>query len=191
VPKIVDHDAYRAELIEGSADLFVQHGYAGVSMRRVAKAVGVSTGTLYHYFPSKEALFEATVKHVIGRNAAAAVAAFEPQMAAGLRLGVRDILAFLVLQEEKQMAEFVVLMDYWRLHPEGREALRPALKEAHYAYAGIITGLLGTPDPGVGEFALSILFNILEMRWLHGPDFPVERLLQLLEELVAQHGTPQ
>lgn len=187
MPKIVDHDAYRAELVAGSAALFGHHGFAGVSIRKVAKALGVSTGTLYHYFDSKEALFEATVQHVIGRNAEAARQVFEPQVAMGVRLGVRDLLSFLLLQEEQQMSEFVVLMDYWRLHPDGRDALRPALRQAHDTYARIVAGLLGTDDLGVGELVLSVLFNILEMRWLHGPDFPVERQVVLLEALVAHH----
>lgn len=184
MPKIVDHAAYRSELIEGSAALFGRDGFAGVSMRRVAQTLGVSTGTLDHYFESKEALFQATVEYVIGRNAQVAVEVLQPQVANGLRLKVRDLLAFLITQEEQHMAEFVVLMDYWRLHPDGRDALRPALRAAHYAYADIIAGLLGVADQAVGELVLSVLFNILEMRWLHGPAFAAERQVALLEALV-------
>jgi AcrR family transcriptional regulator len=58
MPKIVDHDRYRKELLTKSFDLFAEKGYATVTMRQIAQALGVSTGTLYHYFPSKEVLFE-------------------------------------------------------------------------------------------------------------------------------------
>jgi AcrR family transcriptional regulator len=58
MPKIVDHDRYRKELLSQSFDLFAEKGYATVTMRQIAQALGVSTGTLYHYFPSKEVLFE-------------------------------------------------------------------------------------------------------------------------------------
>ena len=188
MPKIVDHEAYRVELVEGSADLFSKHGFGSVTMRGVAKALGVSTGTLYHYFPSKEALFEASVEYVVRRNAEVAIELLQPQLARGLRMGPREVLAFLIAQEEQQIAQFVVLMDYWRLHPEGRDALRPAIKQAHYAYADIVAGLLGSEDRGLGELVLSVLFNIIELRWLHGPDFPVERQIVLLEQLVAMRA---
>jgi AcrR family transcriptional regulator len=61
VPKVVDHQAYRAELIAKSFVLFAEHGYAALTMRELAKGLRVSTGTLYHYFPTKEELFHQLV----------------------------------------------------------------------------------------------------------------------------------
>ena len=57
MPKIVDHDIYRQELLQRSTQVFVSRGYGEISMRDIASAIEVSTGTLYHYFPSKEDLF--------------------------------------------------------------------------------------------------------------------------------------
>jgi AcrR family transcriptional regulator len=37
--------------------LFANSGFSGVSMRHVAKAVGVSIATLYHHFPDKQTLY--------------------------------------------------------------------------------------------------------------------------------------
>lgn len=51
----------RTSLAERSVEAFAREGFAAVSMRRLADELGVSTGTLYHYFPNKEALFEAAV----------------------------------------------------------------------------------------------------------------------------------
>jgi len=53
MPKIVDHDAYRDELIERYFDDFAQRGYNDVTMREIAAKLNISTGTLYHYFPSR------------------------------------------------------------------------------------------------------------------------------------------
>ena len=36
--------------------LFTQHGYAAVSMRQIAKEVGVQAGALYNYIPDKQSL---------------------------------------------------------------------------------------------------------------------------------------
>lgn len=57
MPKVVDHDRYRKELLTGCLDLFAERGYGSITMRQIAKGLGVSTGTLYHYFSSKESIF--------------------------------------------------------------------------------------------------------------------------------------
>jgi AcrR family transcriptional regulator len=54
MPKIVDHDLYREEMLEKCFHLFSRKGYSNVTMRELAVEIGVSTGTLYHYFPTKE-----------------------------------------------------------------------------------------------------------------------------------------
>ena len=43
-------------LLEATARVLVKHGYDGLSTNRVAEAAGVSIGSLYQYFPSKEAM---------------------------------------------------------------------------------------------------------------------------------------
>ncbi|MCU0847514.1 MAG: TetR/AcrR family transcriptional regulator [Spirochaetes bacterium] len=54
MPKIVDHDIYREEMLEKCFHLFSRKGYSNTTMRELAVEIGVSTGTLYHYFPTKE-----------------------------------------------------------------------------------------------------------------------------------------
>jgi AcrR family transcriptional regulator len=53
MPKTVDHDAYRKELLRKCFDLFGRRGFSNVTMRQIGREIGVSTGTLYHYFPTK------------------------------------------------------------------------------------------------------------------------------------------
>lgn len=54
MPKIVDRAVYREEMLEKCFHLFSRKGYSNVTMRELAVEIGVSTGTLYHYFPTKE-----------------------------------------------------------------------------------------------------------------------------------------
>jgi AcrR family transcriptional regulator len=51
--------AKRRQVLDGARRVFLCQGFDGASMGEIAKAAGVSKGTLYTYFPSKEALFEA------------------------------------------------------------------------------------------------------------------------------------
>ncbi|WP_264049273.1 TetR/AcrR family transcriptional regulator [Methylobacterium flocculans] len=49
----------RRQILDGARAVFMAAGFDGASMGEIAKAAGVSKGTLYVYFDSKEALFEA------------------------------------------------------------------------------------------------------------------------------------
>ena len=51
------------ELLEAALALFVEKGFAATRAEEVARRAGVSKGTLYLYFPSKEELFKAVVRH--------------------------------------------------------------------------------------------------------------------------------
>jgi len=54
--------AKRRQIIEGARAVFLAQGFDGASMGEIARQAGVSKGTLYVYFDSKEALFEAIVE---------------------------------------------------------------------------------------------------------------------------------
>jgi AcrR family transcriptional regulator len=51
--------AKRRQIMEGARVVFLAQGFDGASMGEIARQAGVSKGTLYVYFDSKEALFEA------------------------------------------------------------------------------------------------------------------------------------
>jgi TetR/AcrR family transcriptional repressor of mexJK operon len=51
----------RQRLLEAAGAEFQRHGLRGVSVDRIAAAAGVAKQTVYNHFPSKEALFEATI----------------------------------------------------------------------------------------------------------------------------------
>jgi AcrR family transcriptional regulator len=55
-------DERRRELLELGAELFARHSVAELSMARVARAAGISKALLYHYFPTKQAFFVATLE---------------------------------------------------------------------------------------------------------------------------------
>ncbi|GAA1083725.1 TetR/AcrR family transcriptional regulator [Nocardiopsis metallicus] len=58
----VDPAQYRAKrrhIMMAAAPLFAAHGLDGTSTARIREAAGVSSGTLFHYFPSKRAVFVA------------------------------------------------------------------------------------------------------------------------------------
>lgn len=61
-------EARPGELLDAALDLFVEKGFAATRSEEVAARAGVSKGTLFLYFPSKEELFMAVVReNIVGR----------------------------------------------------------------------------------------------------------------------------
>ena len=59
-------DARPQELLDAALDLFVERGFAATRSEAVAARAGVSKGTLYLYYPSKEELLKEVIRqHVI------------------------------------------------------------------------------------------------------------------------------
>ena len=56
MPRIVDSDARRHEIVLGVLQVMITRGIESVSLRSVAAAAGVSMGRVQHYFASKEDL---------------------------------------------------------------------------------------------------------------------------------------
>jgi AcrR family transcriptional regulator len=59
-PRAADYDQHRARILQRAVHAFARSGYPSASMADLAQECGASKATLYHYFPSKDALlFEA------------------------------------------------------------------------------------------------------------------------------------
>jgi AcrR family transcriptional regulator len=55
-------DERRRQLLELGAQLFATHSFGELSMARIAGEAGISKALLYHYFPSKQDFFVATLE---------------------------------------------------------------------------------------------------------------------------------
>ncbi len=100
MPKKVNHAVYRLELADKAAEVFRQHGYKGIGLREIAREVGVSKSALYHYFPSKEALFLACAQHASRLNV-------KPGSSA-----VRDFLPGVKEWEPRFFGDLRIMLDY-------------------------------------------------------------------------------
>jgi AcrR family transcriptional regulator len=70
-------EATRGQLVAIAQRLFAERGYEDTSIEAVLREAGVSRGSLYHHFASKEALFEAVAENMeteVGEQTVAAAA---------------------------------------------------------------------------------------------------------------------
>ena len=63
MPKIVDHDSQRGKFAEAVIRLVAREGLEGLTMRAVATEAGLSYGSLFHYFDSKDDLLMHAVRY--------------------------------------------------------------------------------------------------------------------------------
>ncbi len=61
-PSVLNDKA--VQILQGAMQEFLQNGYAGTSMDKVAATAGVSKPTVYNYFKDKEGLFRSLVQYV-------------------------------------------------------------------------------------------------------------------------------
>ena len=102
-------DARPEEIVAAALDVFVEHGFAGARLEDVARRAGVTKGTVYLYFKSKEALFKAVVRQTI-----------VPAIAQG------EALAQAFTGSARELLERLV-REYWRLVGETALAGIPKL----------------------------------------------------------------
>jgi AcrR family transcriptional regulator len=103
MPKVVDHDARRAEVTEIAVSLVVEGGRSALTVRGVAEAAGVSTTVVSHYFADMVELLHAVYSFAVqrSRRRVQAVIASDPADVTGL------IEAVLPLDDERR--------DDWRI----------------------------------------------------------------------------
>ncbi|KFE66221.1 TetR/AcrR family transcriptional regulator [Hyalangium minutum] len=78
-------------ILEAAAHILVAHGFEDTTTRQVAERAGVSIGSLYQYFPSKEALITALFERQIQRVLDVCTEALQSQGSPSTQQVVRDV----------------------------------------------------------------------------------------------------
>ncbi len=144
MPKAVDHDLRRREVVELAARLIGEQGIAAVSFKALAEAAGASTAIVSHYFRNKRDLLEQTYRAVLGRSIdeqARLIGRFDATVAD---------LAYLMLPDRPEM------VTAWRISieffaealgdPEIRKEWEANLETAARNYERIIERSIGRGD---------------------------------------------
>jgi AcrR family transcriptional regulator len=164
MPKIVDHDAYRNELLQKYFDDFAHRGYNDVTMREIADSLGVSTGTLYHYFPTKKSILENMLQLASRRDISGAVASITEDTP--LEDRIRAFSSY-IMEKERWFADIVLLtIDYYR--QQNKEGGFEMVNEADSHYGNGVAEATGLPTE-LGFF-FTIFFNGLVFHRLAFPD---------------------
>jgi len=137
--------------------LFARHGYAAVSMRQIAKEVGVQAGALYNYTPDKQTLLFSLLKgHMDDLLAARAALPAGSDPAKALEQFVKFHIRFHL---DRPDAVFISYMELRNLEPANFDAIE-SLRRSYerdletILSAGVTAGLFDTPEPRVAAMAV-------------------------------------
>ncbi len=93
LPKQARSETTVEAIVEAAAQIFERHGYAAGTTNRIAERAGVSIGSLYQYFPNKDAILVALVH----RHIAEGTAVLQPHLERlGRGAGFDDVLPDIV-----------------------------------------------------------------------------------------------
>lgn len=177
----------RQAVLEAAQQLIQEQGYAGLSMRELARRSGLAKATIYHHFQDKRdvllSAFENDIRTVAARIAEAAATSGSP--ARRLRA---VIAAYFAIQMERRMVilnairETVGLEDQiWAIIRTHRDdLLRPIMSIIHDAIAS------GIARPVNVEMAVMALFGMIHSFVTHRLLIDGENLNAEMEEFVLE-----
>ncbi len=185
MPKIVDHEQYRKELLIKCFDLFAQKGYASITMREIAKGLGVSTGTLYHYFPSKEALYLQLVEELTQRDILDFLA--EAGDAKSLPERIKALFNFIAKNEDYFFKQTLLEFDFYQ--QQGRnEILNNQILRKNLEYTKqAITDYLQIKDKALSEFVMMFISGLLVVRMYEGEAISYAQHEELLVTMLTSY----
>ncbi|MBO9479687.1 TetR family transcriptional regulator [Shimia sp. R11_0] len=169
--------------------LFAQHGYAAVSMRQIARDVGVQAGALYNYTPDKQSLlFDLMKTHMDELLASRAALATPPSPAAALETFTRMHIRF---HSERPDEVFIAYMELRNLSPENFaeiEALRRAYEDQleEILRAGVISGDFTVADPKVTTMAVIAMLTGVNTWFREGGRLSLEEVEQIYWDMVRK-----
>jgi AcrR family transcriptional regulator len=186
MPKIVNHEQYRKELLGKCFDLFATKGYSAITMRQISASLEVSTGTLYHYFPNKQALFEQLVEEISQQDIITALTEFGGKKTLS---ELMETLGQYIVKNEDYLIKWTYLWVDFCQHQDSKIILNNStvFKRANQRCQQVACDLLGVRDVVLASFVLSFVNGVvLEKLWGNeNIDFPEQ--CKLLGEMITAY----
>jgi AcrR family transcriptional regulator len=127
VPKIVDHEKRRLELVEATWRIIARRGIEGATMREIATEAGFANGALKPYFPTKDDLLTFAFAHVFNRTSTRMGKSTNQHGLSALRSYCHEILPL----DAERLNEARIAIAFWQraLTDPGKAALHDSSME--------------------------------------------------------------
>lgn len=153
MPKVIDHDQRRRDIIDVTWGLIVKGGIEAATMREIAAEAGFANGALKHYFPGKDEIIQGAYERSLFRLGDIVEQAMVGKH--GIE-GLRTMMTVTMPIDDDDVTAGKVLLSFWEraaFNDELHDTYRHHLKVwrdglAHYLREGREAGeiLTETPD---------------------------------------------
>jgi AcrR family transcriptional regulator len=177
MPKIIDHDERRREIIDVTKDVILHGGFEAATMRSIASAAGFANGALKHYFPSKESIVAGVFDSVLAEmvQASRTMPADRPAVEQ-----LKDYIELLLPLDEDRIAAGRVLLALWE-YSMSDEALAIRYRQHLDDWRAVLLGFFSearaqgdirtsTPDEQLAQELMSVTVgaNVLSLMFPSG-----------------------
>ncbi len=190
MPKIVDRDLYRKELLNKCFDLFAQRGYGSLTMRQIAKEIGVSTGTLYHYFSSKEDLFVQLIEEITEQDILSATDAIEPQNLETIEEKILALGKFIVEHEDYFNKQTLLYINFLQQPALKQQQLVEAVTHSYKLYRDEINKFLGIDNIAIVDHISAAIDGLFIQRVFAPELVNFEEQIKLLAQMLSRYLEP-
>ncbi|ETA52363.1 TetR/AcrR family transcriptional regulator [Ponticoccus alexandrii] len=172
--------------------LFAESGYAAVSMREIARAVGVQAGALYNYTPDKQALLFSLLKGHMD-DLAEALSAL-PRAAAPMERLQTFVHFHIAFHLERPQAVFIAYMELRNLTPENFAVIEAQRRDYETGLeeilrAGMATGAFSVPDSKLATLAIIAMLTGVTTWYRPGGRLPLKAVQDRYWDLTRQMVT--
>lgn len=191
------------EVLEAALELIADHGVAGASLRHLAKKLGMSQPSLYHYFSSKDELVSRIIQHSAERMLGAGLSIAPPKDREDLPRFVKDaVLALYATDSHPRFVRFLFIVSIES--KRHRPLIDRMFEEQLNPSFGVLAQAFARDDADREEIThvlrmivYSVGFMLLDERALRGLPVESERIRQYAEwvagralEMLARSGRP-
>ncbi|MDV3349243.1 TetR/AcrR family transcriptional regulator [Leptolyngbyaceae cyanobacterium CCMR0082] len=184
MPKIVDSEQYRKEILYKCFNLFAEEGYANVTTRKLSKELGISTGAMYHYFPSKQALFEQLVEEVSMQEFQLFKAATRGHT---LLDRMQALETLLVENEDHFIKQAAIWVDFYQHHDIAEINDNPVFQKIDQRSQQEISEFLDLTDLKLARFIWTLINGILIEQLEDDSSFSFKEQIHLLTQMLLAY----
>ncbi len=168
-----------------SFDLFAQKGYSSITMRQLAQGLGVSTGTLYHYFPNKEALFWQLVEQQTQQDILDFLTEAEGLQTLPER--IEALINFVAKNEDYFLKQTSVWVDFCQQQERKEIMNHETLRRANAEIKQTIADYLQIQDKEIANFILTFFNGLILGRLFEGENISFEEQGTLLKKMLLAY----
>lgn len=182
MPKVIDKEAYRSDLKREAVRLFSENGFEGLTMKQLARALGISHALFYYYFETKEALFLQMTEQLAQELLAGLTESFDAAR------GIKDKVTQMLLRAEARDTDLQhlqrLMSDYVRLSRGAIEGGSAALENLVGTIRLGFQARLGVSNAQM-DVLFTIALGVLQGRSVYPAGTRYEMLRARIGELVC------